>query len=174
MPQFEKHIEALIKDLYLTRTKIMDGSPYVRFKRGLIERLQEKNVFGPKAFAALYAKVVDKTINTSEYPSTLRTFIKGIGDEAFHRTYVELKQAEDEQSNKEIIKSNLQKLSKDELVDALADVYMACPSFSIANMLSNVQEIKSPIKEAINQQANMQRINAQFAEIKQPLYILEK
>lgn len=45
-------------------------------------------------------KVVDKTINTSEYPSTLRTFIKRIGDEAFHRTYVELKQAEDEQSNK--------------------------------------------------------------------------
>lgn len=24
MPQFEKHIEALIKDLYLTRTKIME------------------------------------------------------------------------------------------------------------------------------------------------------
>lgn len=71
---------------------------------------------------------------------------------------------------REIIKSNLQKLSKDELVDALADVYMACPPFSIANMLSNVQEIKSPI----NQQANMQRINAQFAEIKQPLSILEK
>lgn len=99
MPQFEKHIEALIKDLYLTRTKIMDGT-YVQFKRGPIERLQEKKVFGPKALAALYAKVVDKTINTSEYPSTLRTFIKGIGDEAFHRTYVELKQAEDEQSNK--------------------------------------------------------------------------
>ena len=71
---------------------------------------------------------------------------------------------------REIIKSNLQKLSKDELVDALADVYMACPPFSIANILSNVQEIKSPI----NQQANMQRINAQFAEIKQPLSILEK
>ena len=75
---------------------------------------------------------------------------------------------------REIIKSNPQKLSKDELVDALADVYMACPPFSIANMLSNVQEIKSPIKEAINQQVNMQRINAQFAEIKQPLSILEK
>ena len=43
---------------------------------------------------------------------------------------------------REIIKSNLQKLSKDELVDALAGVYMACPPFSIANMLSNVQEIK--------------------------------
>lgn len=34
MPQFEKHIEALIKDLYLTRTKIMNRSPYVQFKRG--------------------------------------------------------------------------------------------------------------------------------------------
>ena len=45
---------------------------------------------------------------------------------------------------REIIKSNLQKLSKDELVDALADVYMACLPFSIANMLSNVQEIKAP------------------------------
>lgn len=95
MPQFEKHIEALIKDLYLTRTKIMNRSPCVQFKRGPIERLQEKKVFGPKALAALYAKVVDKTINTSEYPSMLRTFIKRIGDEAFHRTYVELKQAEE-------------------------------------------------------------------------------
>lgn len=95
MPQFEKHIEALIKDLYLTRTKIMNEHPDVQFKRGPIERLQEKKVFGPKALAALYAKVVDKTINTSEYPSTLRTFIKGIGDEAFHRTYLELKQVEE-------------------------------------------------------------------------------
>nr|DAF30335.1 MAG TPA: hypothetical protein [Caudoviricetes sp.] len=80
---------------------------------------------------------------------------------------------------REIIKSNLQKLSKDELVDALADVYMACPLFSIINALSCVQEIKSPIKEAINQQANIQHINVQhinvqFAEIKQPLNILEK
>ena len=75
---------------------------------------------------------------------------------------------------REIIKSNLQKLSKDELVDALTDVYMACPPFSIISSLSCVQEIKSPIKEAINQQANIQRINAQFAEIKQPLNILEK
>lgn len=95
MPQFEKHIEALIKDLYLTRTKIMNEYPDVQFKRGPIERLQEKKVFGPKALAALYAKVVDKTINASEYPSTLRTFIKGIGDEAFHRTYLELKQVEE-------------------------------------------------------------------------------
>ena len=100
MPQFEKHIEALIKDLYLTRTKIMNEHPGVQFKKDLIERLQEKKVFEPKALAALYAKVIDKAINTSEYPFTLRIFIKGIGDEAFYKTYVELKQAEDEQSNK--------------------------------------------------------------------------
>lgn len=100
MSQFEKHIEALIKDLHLTRTKIMNEHPDAQSKRGPIERLQEKKVFGPKALAALYAKVVDKTMNASEYPSTLRTFIKRIGDEAFHRTYAELKQAEDEQSNK--------------------------------------------------------------------------
>ena len=66
MPQFEKHIEALIKDLYLTRTKIMNRSPYVQFKRGPIERLQEKKVFGPKALAALYAKVADRTLNILE------------------------------------------------------------------------------------------------------------
>ena len=100
MPQFEKHIEALIKDLFLTRTKIMNEHPGVQFKRGPIERLQEKKVFGPKTLAVLYAKVLDKTIDINEYPSTLRTFIKGIGDEAFHRTCIELKQAEDEQSNK--------------------------------------------------------------------------
>lgn len=95
MPQFENNIEACINELNITRMKIMNEHPGVQFKRGPIERLQEKKVFGPKALAALYAKVVDKTINTSEYPSTLRTFIKGIGDEAFHRTYVELKQAEE-------------------------------------------------------------------------------
>ena len=82
-PQFEKHIEALIKDLYLTRTKIMNEHPGVQFKRGPIERLQEKKVFGPKALAALYAKVVDKTINTSEYPFMLRTFIKKMVMELF-------------------------------------------------------------------------------------------
>lgn len=46
---------------------------------------------------------------------------------------------------REIIKSNLQKLSKDELVDALADAYMACHPFSIISSLSCVQEIKQPL-----------------------------
>lgn len=44
MPQFEKHIEALIKDLDLTRTKIMNEHPGVQFKRGPVKRLQEKKV----------------------------------------------------------------------------------------------------------------------------------
>ena len=101
MPRFENNIEACINELYLTRMKIMNEHPGVQFKRGPIERLQEKKVFGPKALAALYVKVVDKTIDINEYPSVLRTFIKGIGDEAFHRIYVELKQAEEEQEGKQ-------------------------------------------------------------------------
>lgn len=101
MPQFEKHIEALIKELYDIRKELEAKYLYADFKRGLIERLQEKKVFESKVLAALYAKVVDKTLSTSEYPSILRTFIKDIGDEAFHRTYIELKQAEkNEQPNK--------------------------------------------------------------------------
>jgi hypothetical protein len=101
MPQFENNIEACINELYLTRTKMINEHPDIQFKRGPIERLQEKKVFGPKALAALYVKVVDKAIDTNEYPSALRTFIKGIGDEAFHRTYVKLKQAEEEQGGKQ-------------------------------------------------------------------------
>lgn len=42
MPQFENNIEVCIKELYLTRTKIMNEHPGVQFKRGPIERLQEK------------------------------------------------------------------------------------------------------------------------------------
>lgn len=64
---------------------------------------KRKRYWTYKALAALYAKVVDKTINASEYPSTLRTFIKRIGDEAFHRTYVELKQAEEGEKVKTIM-----------------------------------------------------------------------
>lgn len=103
MPQFENNIGACIKELYLTRAKIMNEHPGVQFKRDPIERLQEKKVFGFKALASLYASVLDKTINTSEYPSMLRTFIKEIGDKAFHRTMIELKQAEEEQEGKQQI-----------------------------------------------------------------------
>lgn len=97
MPQFENNIEACIKELYLTRTKIMNEHSGVQFKRGPIERLQEKKVFNPKALAALYAKVLDKDIDTSEYPSVLRTFIKELCDEAFHRTVEQIKAEEGKQ-----------------------------------------------------------------------------
>lgn len=103
MSQFENNIETCINELYLTRTKIMNEHSGVQFKRGPIERLQEKKVFNPKALASLYANVLDKTINISEYPSTLRTFIKGIGDEAFHRTVQQIK-AEEETKQTILIK----------------------------------------------------------------------
>lgn len=101
MPQFKNNIAACIRELYLARTKIRNEHPRVQFKRSPIERLQEKKVYGLKALVNLYASILDKSINTSEYPSALRTFIKGIGDEAFHRTMIELKQAEEEQEGKQ-------------------------------------------------------------------------
>lgn len=48
MPQFEKHIEALIKDLYLIRTNIMNGSPCVQFKRGPLKDYKRKRYLGLK------------------------------------------------------------------------------------------------------------------------------
>lgn len=100
MPLFEKHIKTLIKDLYSIRKETINGSPYIQFKRGPIERLQEKGVYNSKALAALYAKVLDKDINISEYPSTLRTFIKRLCDEALHRTVEQIKAKENETANK--------------------------------------------------------------------------
>lgn len=89
MPAFENHVELLMKDLHKTRIMI-------KFKRGPIERLQEKRVYNPKALVALYAKILDKDINTSEYPSALRTFIKGLCDVALHRTVEQIKVSEHE------------------------------------------------------------------------------
>lgn len=94
MPVFEGHVKFLMEDLHKTRAKLR-MEKRVELKRGPIERLQKKGVYNPKALAALYAKVLDKDIDTSEYPSVLRTFIKGLCDEAFHRTYLELKQVEE-------------------------------------------------------------------------------
>lgn len=103
-PQFEKHVETCIKELLVIRAKVMDKHPGVQFE-GPIEKFLKKKVFNSKAFASLYASMLDKTMNTDEYSSTLRTFIKGVGDEAFRRTIIELKQAEEEQKkvNKQII-----------------------------------------------------------------------
>lgn len=95
MSAFENHVKFLMEDLHNTRRAILRMEKGIELKRGPIDRLQEKGVYNPKAFAALYAKILDKDINTSEYPSVLRTFIKGLCDEAFHRT---IKQIRNEKS----------------------------------------------------------------------------
>lgn len=75
MPAFEDHIKRLMGDLRGTELKM-----------GPIERLVSKGVYNPKAFVALYVKILNKDLNTSEYPSTLRTFIKRLCEVAFCRT----------------------------------------------------------------------------------------
>lgn len=87
MPEFEKHIEARIKQIHRLQIK----SSVIAFKRGPLERLQEKKDFNPKDLAALYRGVLDGSLNTAEYPSALRAFIKLIGDEAFHKTLNDIK-----------------------------------------------------------------------------------
>ena len=99
MPAFEGHVKFLMKDLHKTRAKLCMEKG-VELKIVPIERLQEKGVYNPKALAALYAKVLDKDIDTSEYPSVLRTFIKGLCNEAFHRTVEQIKAKENETANK--------------------------------------------------------------------------
>ena len=54
----------------------------------------------------------------------------------------------------EIIKNNLQKLSKEELIDTLADIFMTCSAISMTSALSNMQCIEqSQILKTINQQS---------------------
>ena len=98
MPAFENHVKLLMNDLHETKMKftMVEG---IKLKRGPIDRLQEKGVYNPKALAALYAKILDKDINASEYPSTLRTFIKWLCDEALHRTVEQIKTEENEKGN---------------------------------------------------------------------------
>ena len=88
MPRFKEHIEACIKQIRQKRL----ATRAVAFKRGPLERLQEKGMFGPNALANLYAKVLDSSLDNKEYPSAVRAFIKLIGDEAFRRTVNELKE----------------------------------------------------------------------------------
>lgn len=66
------------------------------------------------------------------------------------------------------IKSNLQKLSKEELIDTLADIFMTLPVFSITNAVCSIQCEASPVS------SHVQRINNKFANIQQPLSELEK
>lgn len=65
------------------------------------------------------------------------------------------------------IKNNLQKLSKDELVDALADIYMAYSAINMANAVCSIQCTTPKISSYV------QCINDQFANIQQPITGLE-
>lgn len=89
MPAFEDHIKRLMGDLREERIGLtIHGT---ELKRDPIKRLVEKGVYNPKALVALYVKILDKDLNTSEYPSTLRTFIKRLCDVAFYRTVEQIK-----------------------------------------------------------------------------------
>lgn len=95
MPAFEGHVKFLLKKLSETRV-LLEGTG-VELKRGPIDRLREKGVYNPKDIATLYVKVLNKNLDTSEYPSTLRTFIKRLCDEALHRTVEQIKAEESKQ-----------------------------------------------------------------------------
>ena len=68
----------------------------------------------------------------------------------------------------ETIKNNLQKLSKEELVDTLTDIFMICFAISMIYAVSNIQCVTPPISPYVR------RINDQFASIQQPITGLEK
>lgn len=90
MPAFEDHVKRLMGDLRTVRIALtIHGT---EFKRGPIEKLVSKGVYNPKAFATLYVKILDKKLDTSEYPSTLRIFIKRLCDVAFYRTVEQIKE----------------------------------------------------------------------------------
>lgn len=86
MPSFEKHIEDCIDEIRKRRIE----SGITLFKRGPLERLQEKGEYNAKKLAELYADALDGALDSSKYPSTVRSFIKLIGDEAYRRTIAEL------------------------------------------------------------------------------------
>ena len=72
------------------------------------------------------------------------------------------------QQIRETIKNNLQKLSKEELVNTLTDVFMTYSAISMIDTVSSIQCVTSPISPYI------QQVNDQFASIQQPIAGLEK
>ena len=90
MPSFAKHIEDCIDEIRKQRIE----SGITLFKRGPLERLQEKGEYNAKKLAELYADTLDGALDSSKYPSTVRSFIKLIGDKAYRRTIAEIAQTE--------------------------------------------------------------------------------
>lgn len=98
MPLFAEQVKACLDDLRKTREELEDKG--ASFKRGPLDKLEERKALEPSRLAELYAKVVDKELNTSEWSSELCTFIKGLGDAAFYRTMQILKAQEDYHAKK--------------------------------------------------------------------------
>ena len=93
MPLFVEQVKACLDDLNKTRKEL--EAKGASFKRSALDKLKERKALEPSRFAELYANVIDKELNTSEWPSGLRTFIKGLGDAAFYRTMQILKAQEE-------------------------------------------------------------------------------
>ena len=101
--EFEKQVRICLCELYQTRAQLSVQYPRYILKRTPLDTLEEKKMCNAKAITALYANVLNKSLNSAEYSSTLRSFIKSIGDEALHRTVKQLKTKENEKDNAENI-----------------------------------------------------------------------
>lgn len=82
-PDFAEAFTAIKNEIREHRIK----SGYHSFKRGPLERLQERAEFNAKDFPELYLGVLDGSLNSGQYPSTVRAYIKLVGDEAYRRAY---------------------------------------------------------------------------------------
>ena len=93
MPLFAEQVKVCLDDLNKTRKEL--EAKGASFKRSALDKLKERKALEPSRFAELYASIIDKELNTSEWSSELRTFIKGLGDAAFYRTMQVLKAQEE-------------------------------------------------------------------------------
>lgn len=81
-PEFKEQMEDCIDEIRQHRIGIPAGT----FKRGPLERLQERQEFNSESLAKLYLGVLDSSLDSSQYPYVVRSFIKLMGDEAYRRT----------------------------------------------------------------------------------------
>jgi len=101
--EFENQVRICLSELRQIRTQLSAHYPQYKLKKMPFDMLEEKKMCNAKAVAVLYANVLNKTLNSEEYSSTLRSFIRSIGDEALHRTVKQLKAKENEKDNTENI-----------------------------------------------------------------------
>lgn len=96
---FEKKVsDCLIELRSAYRKAVVKG---LQLKRNPFDRLMERGVANPKAFAALYVLVLTKKLEG--YSSSERKLIKEVGDEALHRAHsiltIEQNSKENEKNN---------------------------------------------------------------------------